>query len=136
MKPLLAATAGTFALILTGDTAQAIETIEAVGAERCGGSVKAFEVEFLAPDTASMAGEAKAIVNGLAASPLPHACQSMGGSARVDAVRSRPRKGRPTGSQLHRSCPGREPVCGRGAPLTSMRPDLKHSDEAAIVSPV
>jgi hypothetical protein len=83
MKPLLAAAAGTFALILTGDMAQAIETIEAVGAERCGGSVKAFEVEFLAPDNASLAGTAKA---------MPLACQSMGGSARADDVRSRPRK--------------------------------------------
>lgn len=47
--------------------AQAMETIEAVGAERCGGSVKALEVEFLAPDNASLAGTAKAIVNGMAA---------------------------------------------------------------------
>ena len=56
---------GTFALILT--YGPAIETIEAVGAERCGGSAKAFEVDFLAPDNASLAGTAKAIVNGLAA---------------------------------------------------------------------
>ena len=55
------------AATLAGDMAQAIDTIEAVGAERCGGSVKAFEVEFLAPENASLAGTAKAIVNGLAA---------------------------------------------------------------------
>ena len=67
MKPLLAAAAGIFALILAGDVAEAIDAIEAVGAERCGGSVKAFEVEFLAPENASLVGTAKAIVNGLAA---------------------------------------------------------------------
>ena len=62
MKPLLTiAVAGTIAVTLTGDMAKAIETIEAVGAERCGGPVKAFEVEFLAPDNAALAGTAKAI---------------------------------------------------------------------------
>ena len=82
MKPLLTiAAAGTLALTLTGDMAQAVETIEAVGAERCGGAVKALEVEFLAPDNASLAGTAKAIVNGAAvftpnAAPAEHCEQS------------------------------------------------------------
>ena len=56
-------------------------TIEAVGAERCGGAVKALEVEFLAPDNASLVGTAKAIVNGAAvftpnAAPAQHCEQS------------------------------------------------------------
>jgi hypothetical protein len=67
MKPLPAFAATVALALATGDMAHAIETIEAVGAERCGGSVKAFEVEFLAPDNASLAGTAKAIVNGIAA---------------------------------------------------------------------
>jgi hypothetical protein len=37
------------ATILVGDTAHAIDTMEAVGAEKCGGPVKSYEVEFLAP---------------------------------------------------------------------------------------
>jgi hypothetical protein len=105
MKPLLTAAAvGTLSLTLTGDTAQALETIEAVGAERCGGSVKAFEVEFLAPDNASLAGTAKAIVNGLAAiQPNAARLPSTVESARMGAAVSRPRKARLTGSQLPRS---------------------------------
>ena len=48
MKPFLTITlAGTLAVTLTDDMAQAIETIEAVGAGKM-----AFEVEFLAPDNA------------------------------------------------------------------------------------
>jgi hypothetical protein len=44
------------AMLLVGDTAYAIDTMEAVGAEKCGGPVKSYEAEFLAPDNASLAG--------------------------------------------------------------------------------
>jgi hypothetical protein len=61
MKPLPALAATAVLALATGDMAHAIDTIEAVGAERCGGPVKAFEVEFLAPDNASLAGTAQAM---------------------------------------------------------------------------
>jgi hypothetical protein len=65
MRLLLAvAGAGALAAMFAGETAHAIETIEAVGAEKCGGSVKSYEVEFLAPENASLAGTVKAIVDG------------------------------------------------------------------------
>src|SRR3712207_6030489 len=42
---------------------QAIDMMEAVGAEKCGGPVKSYEVEFLAPDNAALEGTAKALVD-------------------------------------------------------------------------
>jgi hypothetical protein len=54
------------ALVCTAASAQA-QTMESIGAEKCGGSVKSFEIEFLAPENASVAGTAKVLVNGLAA---------------------------------------------------------------------
>ena len=67
------------ASILAGDTARAIDTMEAVGAEKCGGPVKSYEVEFLAPDNASLAGTAKALVNGVPATEPTAASLSIDG---------------------------------------------------------
>ena len=42
--------------------AHAAETIEAIGAEKCGGGQSAYAVDFLAPDDASLEARAKARV--------------------------------------------------------------------------
>jgi hypothetical protein len=52
-------------IVLASDSADAIDTIEAVGAERCGGPVKSFEVDFLAPDTVTVEGTVKSVLNGV-----------------------------------------------------------------------
>jgi hypothetical protein len=64
------------ATLLVGDTAYAIDTMEAVGAEKCGGPVKSYEVEFLAPDNA---GTVKALVNGVPATEPTAASLSIDG---------------------------------------------------------
>jgi hypothetical protein len=40
-----------------------MDTIEAVGAQKCGGRVKSYTVEFLAPDNAELEASAKALVD-------------------------------------------------------------------------
>ena len=42
----------------------ALDTMEAIGAERCGGRVKSYQIEFLAPEAATLEAKAKAIVRG------------------------------------------------------------------------
>ncbi len=44
--------------------ASAAASMETIGAEKCGGRVPAFEVEFLAPDGAALEATAKALVRG------------------------------------------------------------------------
>ena len=44
--------------------ASAAATMETIGAEKCGGRVTAFKVEFLAPDGAALEATAKALVRG------------------------------------------------------------------------
>jgi hypothetical protein len=41
-------------LILLAGRVNAAATMESIGAEKCGGRVNAFEVEFLAPDNAAL----------------------------------------------------------------------------------
>ena len=48
------------AAVLLAGPAHAADSIEAVGAERCGGKVKTYEVEFLAPESAQVEATAKA----------------------------------------------------------------------------
>ncbi len=55
---------GPLALMLSHHPALAIDTMEAIGAEKCGGRVKSYQIEFLAPDSASLEAKAKAIVRG------------------------------------------------------------------------
>jgi len=58
-----------FALLMTAQTAGAAPaTMETIGAEKCGGRVNAYQVEFLAPDSAALEATAKAVVKG---SPSP-----------------------------------------------------------------
>ena len=42
----------------------AAATLETIGAEKCGGRVTAFEVEFFAPEGAALEATAKALVRG------------------------------------------------------------------------
>ncbi len=42
----------------------AVDRMESIGAERCGGRVKAYQIEFLAPEAATLEAKAKAIVRG------------------------------------------------------------------------
>jgi hypothetical protein len=51
-------------LILLAGKVNAAATMESIGAEKCGGRVNAFEIEFLAPDNAAVEATAKALVNG------------------------------------------------------------------------
>jgi hypothetical protein len=53
------------AVMLVWQPAHAADTMEAIGAEKCGGPVNSYAVEFLAPENASLAATAKAILNGL-----------------------------------------------------------------------
>jgi hypothetical protein len=48
------------AAVLLAGPVQAADSIEALGAEKCGGKVKTYEVEFLAPETAQVEATAKA----------------------------------------------------------------------------
>src|SRR5215217_6334160 len=48
-------------LVLAG-SAGAVDLIEAVGALKCGGRVKSYAVEFLAPENAELEASAKAVV--------------------------------------------------------------------------
>ena len=48
------------AAVLLASPVHAAGSIEAVGAEKCGGKVNTYEVEFLAPESAQVAATAKA----------------------------------------------------------------------------
>src|SRR3954454_12296590 len=50
--------------MMSHNPALAIDTMEAIGAEKCGGPVKSYQIEFLAPDSASLEATAKAFVRG------------------------------------------------------------------------
>jgi hypothetical protein len=52
------------ACLSMSDLASAAATMESIGAEKCGGRVTVFEVEFLAPDGAALEATAKALVRG------------------------------------------------------------------------
>jgi hypothetical protein len=54
----------TLALFVAAGEALGATTMESIGAEKCGGKVSAFEVEFLAPETAPVEATAKALVRG------------------------------------------------------------------------
>jgi hypothetical protein len=56
------AAAGAFALIQ--QPAFSLDTMESIGAERCGRAAKAYDIEFLAPDNATLEAKVKAVVKG------------------------------------------------------------------------
>ena len=52
------------ACLSIANLASAAATMETIGAEKCGGRITDFEVEFLAPDGAALEATAKALVRG------------------------------------------------------------------------
>jgi hypothetical protein len=56
------AAAGAFALIQ--QPAFSLDTMESIGAEKCGRAAKAYDIEFLAPDNATLEAKVKAVVRG------------------------------------------------------------------------
>ena len=85
--------------------ASAAATMETIGAEKCGGRITAFEVEFLAPDGAALEATAKALVRGAPSLAQNAVTLSIDGKPCADArCRSRPAKARPTNSQPRRNC--------------------------------
>jgi hypothetical protein len=66
---------GVSAFILACQPALPIETMESVGAVKCGGRVKAYEIDFLASESATLEATAKAMAKG-ASDPTPHAVSS------------------------------------------------------------
>ena len=50
----------TLAAVLLASPVHAADSIEAVGAEKCGGKVNTYEVEFLAPESTQVEATAKA----------------------------------------------------------------------------
>ena len=73
------------ALFVAAGGAGAAATMESIGAEKCGGRVSGFEVEFLAPESAPLEATAKALVRG-APSPTQDAVTlSLDGKPCTDA---------------------------------------------------
>jgi hypothetical protein len=70
---------------LTAGPAGAADLIEAIGAEKCGGPVRSYEVEFLAPETAELEATVKALVGGSAVTRREPARLSLDGKACADA---------------------------------------------------
>ena len=63
-----------------------VDTMESVGAVKCGGSVKAYQIEFLASESAQLEASAKAMVKG-AADASPNAVTlSIDGKSCTNAV--------------------------------------------------
>jgi len=80
------------------DLASAAAMMETIGAEKCGGRITAFEVEFLAPDGAALEATAKVLVRGAPSLlRMPSHCRSTGSRA-------------PKGA-LHRRCPALMATC-------------------------
>ena len=52
-------------LMLVAQETNAADMMESIGAEKCGGPVKTYEVEFLAPNNATLEATAKVVLNGL-----------------------------------------------------------------------
>ena len=85
--------------------ASAAATMETIGAEKCGGRITAFEVEFLAPEGAALEATAKALVRGTPSLAQNAVTISIDGKSCADAdARSRPAKARPTNWQPRRNC--------------------------------
>jgi hypothetical protein len=55
---------GAAAFVLSHHPALAIDRMESIGAEKCGRAARAYEIEFLAPDTATVEAKAKAVNKG------------------------------------------------------------------------
>ena len=73
------------ALMMVAEETSAADTMEAIGAEKCGGRVKTYEVEFLAPNTATVQATAKVVLNGLTVTAPNAATLSIDGRACTNA---------------------------------------------------
>jgi hypothetical protein len=71
-------------LILLAGRVNAAATMESIGAEKCGGRVNAFEVEFLAPDNAAL----EAVTRGRQTYLLAGVTYCRQASARYDWLRT------------------------------------------------
>src|SRR5215207_2604667 len=65
--------------------ASAAASMETIGAEKCGGRVTAFEVEFLAPDGAALEATAKVLVRGASSAAQNAVTLSIDGKPCADA---------------------------------------------------
>src|SRR5215218_9143640 len=94
------------ACLSIANLASAAATMETIGAEKCGGRVTAFEVEFLAPDGAALEATAKALVRGAPSLAQDAVTLSIDGKPCADArcpFQART-KARPTNWQPRRNC--------------------------------
>ena len=65
MRALInAAWSSVAAIVLASQPVLAIDTMESIGAVKCGGRVKSYAVEFLASETTALEATAKAMVKG------------------------------------------------------------------------
>src|SRR5215203_5495531 len=93
------------ACLSMSDLASAAAMMETIGAEKCGGRVTAFKVEFLAPDGAALEATAKVLVRGAPSLAQDAVTPSIDGKPCADArCPFRPAKARPTNSQPRRNC--------------------------------
>jgi hypothetical protein len=59
--------------------------MESIGAEKCGGPVKSYEIEFLAPENAALVGTPKVVLNGLTVTAPDAATLAIDGRACTNA---------------------------------------------------
>ena len=59
--------------------ASAIDTMESIGAEKCAPAAKAYEIDFLAPDNATVEAKAKVMVKSATGAPPEAATLSLDG---------------------------------------------------------
>ncbi len=82
----LRACSSVIAFMLTLQPALAVDTMESIGAVKCGGRVKSYQVEFLASEAAQLEASAKAMVKGAADIAPDAVTLSIDGKACTNAV--------------------------------------------------
>ena len=78
------------ATVLLASTVHAVDSIGAVGAEKCGGKVNTYEVEFLAPESTQVEATAKAGKGGITDPHRDTASLSLDGQPCRNAICSFP----------------------------------------------
>src|SRR5215203_3203775 len=93
------------ACLSIANLASAAATMETIGAEKCGGRVTAFEVEFLAPEGAALEATAKALARGTPSLAQNAVTISIDGKSCADArCPFQAARARPTNWQPRRNC--------------------------------
>ncbi len=82
----LGACSSVVAFMLALQPALAVDTMESVGAVKCGGRVKAYQIEFLASESAQLEASAKAMVKGAADTAPNGVTLSIDGKTCTNAV--------------------------------------------------